>query len=65
MIASSSKDGKIIIWKVILDYEYNNENFDNISIKSSIMFIYDTAAINNHKKKEVNINHFKNYNIYS
>lgn len=55
MIASSSKDGKIIIWKIILDYEYNNEHFDNITIKSSILFEYDHFN-KNFGKTEVNKN---------
>lgn len=55
MIASSSKDGKVIIWKINLDYDYNNEHFENITIKSSKMFIYDHFANNKINRNEVNV----------
>lgn len=58
MIASSSKDGRVIIWKVYLDYDYNNEHFDNITIKSSIMYSYEHLAINASNRNEVKINYF-------
>ncbi len=53
MIASSSKDGKIIIWKVYLNYEYNNEHFDNISVKYQKMYEYVHAKKNDNKFNEV------------
>lgn len=55
MIASSSKDGKVIIWKVFLEYDYNNDHFDNVTIKSSKMFIYDHIAGNKNTRNEVKI----------
>lgn len=53
MIASSSKDGKVIIWKIHLDYDYNNEHFDNVTIRSSIIFTYDHFATNKSIRNEV------------
>ena len=53
MIASSSKDGKVIIWKVYLDYDYNNEHFDNVTIKSSVMFTYNHFGSNKSSRNEV------------
>lgn len=62
MIASSSKDGTVIIWKVFLEYDYNNDHFDNINIKSSKMFTYDHIGANKNIRNEVIINF---YNIKS
>ena len=50
MIASSSLDGKVIIWKVMVDYDFHNEQFDNISVKTSIMFEY--KHLDENKKDE-------------
>jgi len=55
MIASSSKDGKVIIWKIYLDYDYSNEHFDNITIQCSKMFTYDHFATNKSSRNEVNL----------
>ncbi len=38
LIATSSLDKNIIIWKVDLKYDYNNDHFDNISVKYEKIF---------------------------
>jgi len=40
MIASCSLDKNLIIWKVILSYNYNNDHFENICVKYEKMFCY-------------------------
>ncbi len=40
LIATSSLDKKIIIWKVDLRYDRNNDHFENISIKYEKIFCH-------------------------
>lgn len=58
MIATSSKDGKIIIWKILLEYDYANDHFDNISVKYSKFYQYNHLEDNRDNKKNEVKNHF-------
>lgn len=40
LIATSSSDGKLIIWKVDLKFDVVNEHFENISVKKEKLFIH-------------------------
>lgn len=40
LIATSSLDKSVIIWKVELKYEYNNDHYDNISVKYEKIFTH-------------------------
>jgi hypothetical protein len=53
LIASSSKDGKVIIWKVNLKYDVINDLFDNIKLQYEKIYEYQHIS-NGRYKKEVN-----------
>jgi WD40 repeat protein len=53
LIATSSLDKSIIIWKVDLKYDFNNDHYDNISVK------YENIFTHKHDSQVKSINFIK------
>jgi hypothetical protein len=54
MIASCSLDKTLIVWKVILSYNFNNDHFENICVKFEKIFSH---------KHEFEVNFYSIFNI--